>query len=404
MKILLGVTGSISAYRALDIVRGLSKKGHDVSVVLTKGALKFVVHEAFYYLGARAVYLPSSDFERERAGVLHIDLAREHDLFVIAPASANTLSKLAYGNATDTLTSLLLALRFDRDLLIFPSMNPDMWNAPAIEEARAKLAKRSNYHIFAPAKGEMACGEIGEGKLASVSAIVETIDCWPRLQQKRGKRVLITTGSTLAPLDPVRFISNPSSGKTGVELSRSALAQGDKVTLIKGQCDFGITDDLTIHPNYREVNVQTTDDLFKVVRQEIEHHDIYISAAAPVDFSAKAVAAQKIKKEESELTFAFEKAPDVLAWVTEHHAERVLCVGFAAESDLSEQMLNEKWSRKPTHYLVGTKVHGGWNQTQAQGFGQNAASYLIRDPQGNFNACELSKTELARLICSWEHP
>lgn len=401
MKILLGVSGSISAYRALDIMRGLTKLGHDLSVVLTAGALKFVVPETFYYLGARNVFLPNSDFERERAGVLHIDLARDHDLFVIAPTSANMLSKLANGQIDDTLTALLLALRNDRDLLLFPSMNPDMWNSYAIKEAREKLAKRKNYHIFSPAKGEMACGEIGEGKLASVSAIVTAIDCWPFQQKRNSKNILITTGATLSPIDPVRFVTNPSSGKTGVELAKKFLASGANVTLIKGICDFGISDDLTIHPNYREINIKTTSELLSVVQTEIKTADAFISAGAPSDFESLEFSEHKIKKEESALSFTFKKAPDVLAWVSENYGQKVICVGFAAESNLSQEILEVKWKRKPTHYLIGTNVHGGFHQNEAKGFGADGAEYLIRTPQGEFIPMNISKSELAREIVKW---
>ncbi len=405
MKILIGVTGSISAYRALDIVRGLSKVGHEVTVVLSAGALKFVKSEAFYYLGARQVLLPSSDFERERAGVLHIDLAREHDLFVLSPASANMLSKLASGAADDTLTSLLLALRRDRDVLIFPSMNPDMWNAPAIKSAREVLAKRhSNFHLFAPSAGEMACGEIGEGKLPSVSAILTAIECWPAHQKKRGGRVLITTGSTIAPLDPVRFITNPSSGKTGIALVKECLKKGDEVTLICGHGVSSQTDDFKILPQYKEIRVQTTNDLFEAVKAEIKNSDTFISAGAPCDFVAPEVSPSKLKKEGHSLSFQFEKAPDILSWVVENFGSKVLTVGFAAESELTTEMLTSKWQRKPTDYLVGTKVAGAWMNQAAAGFGVDSANYLIRDIEGNYSAQNLSKTELAALIASWERP
>ncbi len=403
MKILLGVTGSISAYRALDLVRGLSKVGHEVSVVLSSGALKFVVSEAFYYLGARQVYLPSSDFEREKAGVLHIDLAREHDLFVLAPASANMLSKLASGSADDTLSSLLLALRRDRDVLIFPSMNPDMWNAPATISTRELLSKRHpNFYIFAPAGGEMACGEIGEGKLPSVAALLTAIECWPFHQKRRGRRVLITTGSTIAALDPVRFITNPSSGKTGVALAREHLCRGDQVTLICGHGVGEQTNELQILPGYKEIRVQTTNELFQAVKNEIESAESFISAGAPCDFLAPEVASSKLKKETSSLSFQFEKATDVLAWVCENYRAKVMTVGFAAESELTQEMLESKWQRKPTDFLVGTKVSGSWMNRGAAGFGAEGASYLIRNADGSYQAFELSKVELAKLIASWE--
>lgn len=403
MKVLIGVSGSISAYRALDIVRGLSKVGHEVSVVLTNGALKFVKSETFYYLGARQVHLPSSDFERERAGVLHIDLAREHDLFVLAPASANMLAKLASGLADDTLSCLLLALRQDRDVLLFPSMNPDMWNAPAIVNAREKLNKRHpNYHIFAPAGGEMACGEIGEGKLPSVDAILTAIECWPVLQKRRGRKTLITTGSTIAPMDPVRFITNPSSGKTGVALAKECLRQGDEVTLICGHGVGSQTDNLKILPHYREVRVQTTEELFETVQSEIESHDIFVSAGAPCDFVAPVISESKLKKEGNSLSFQFEKAPDVLSWVCQNYQGKILTVGFAAESDLSPEMLQAKWERKPTDYLVGTYVSGPWMKKDAAGFGTDEASYLIRNKQGEYQSLQMSKQSLAALIASWE--
>jgi phosphopantothenoylcysteine decarboxylase/phosphopantothenate--cysteine ligase len=400
MKILFAVSGSISAYKSIDIVRGLVKNGHQVQVVLTEGAKKFVVPQLFSYLGAENVYSSQDDFNHKN--VLHVDLARWCDILVIAPLSANTLSRLARGEATDLLTSIFLALEPHKNCLVFPAMNTNMLHHPFTEEnlrALKKLKSLNNIFISPTDSGILACAEIGEGKLPSVDEIINLIPTFVKpLSDQCSKTLLITTGATIVPLDPVRYLTNSSSGITGFHLAKVALELGYKVEMIAGFYATSLLDHFQKHPNYNITRVKTVSEMKEVVAHKIGSAHAYISSAAISDIEF-ATSPTKVKKEHLTESLPITKAEDILKYVIGLKSQHLKIVGFAAETDLSDEVLLKKMTSKPVHLLIGTKVHNGLlnNEIEA-GFNTSSAYYKIINSHQTLFEGELSKEELAKKI------
>lgn len=400
MKILLSVCGSISAYKSLDIARGLVNSGHEVKVVLTKGALKFVIPEVFTYLGVLDVYQDDSDFKHKY--VLHVDLARWCDTLVIAPLSANTLSRLARGEASDLLTSLFLALEPEKPIAIFPAMNSLMLAHPFTQENLKELTKLKslgNVFISETNAGVLACNEEGFGKLPPVDEILALI---PTLKAPftniPRKKIVISTGATIAPLDPVRYLTNSSSGITGYHLAVSALKSGHEVVVVAGKNAVKELDLLSKHPFYKLIRVTTVNEMHDAVHAEIKNAHAYLSAAAISDLEFD-VSAQKIKKENIEDSLKVKKAIDVLKTVIEAKLPNLKIVGFAAETDLSDSVLTKKYNSKPVDLLVGTKVDNGLTPASSlQGFNTSSASYRFMEKGLVTLERVLDKSELGDII------
>lgn len=405
LKILLGVTGSISAYKTFDLTRQLCKEGHEVKVILTQGALKFVRPEVFGYLGAKDTYLDQDDFNFKN--VLHIDLARWADIYIIAPLSANSLSRMARGEASDLLTSVFLAFNPEKNILIFPAMNTQMLHHPFTQEnfdSIRKLQKIKNIFISPTDSGILLCQEIGEGKLPSVdeiSHLAQTLTC-PLTGKKEKKHVLISTGATLSPLDPVRYLTNSSSGITGHYFAKVALSLGHRVTVIAGSLS---TDKLNLflkHPNYSLQRVTTVNEMKEAVLGSIEKSDIYISSAAISDIEFD-IQGDKLKKENLGNELKIKKACDILKTVLEIKSQKKLTslktVGFAAETILDLSVLRKKMISKPVDLLVGTKVHNGMVEGQKeQGFNQDFAFYRFFSNDEIILEGEFSKLEMATWV------
>ena len=284
MRILLNVCGSISAYKSIDIARGLVKEGHQVRVILTKGAQEFVVPQVFKYLGVEEVYRHDDDFKyplktTDPGTVLHIELAKWAQSFVIAPLSANTLANLANGNASDLLTTVFLALGSETTIALYPAMNSQMLtNAMVVHNFKKLEEIFPNLLILPTDEGELACGDTGLGKLPQVEKIVATL---PYLNTSNtGKKILITTGPTMAPLDSVRFLTNSSSGITGFHLALEAISRGHEVTLIAGTNSTPKIDFLGDLPKLTLEKVSTTVEMRETVLKYFPESDVYISAAA----------------------------------------------------------------------------------------------------------------------------
>ena len=229
MRILIAVCGSISAYKSIDIVRALVKEGHQIKVVLSKGAENFVVPQVFRYLGAESVHASDSDFKypsskADKGTVLHIELAKWCERLIVCPLSANTLAKIVTGEASTLLTSIFLALPKDRPCIFYPAMNSEMYTHPFVIENFKKLKSLPNAFIFPTQKGILACGDIGPGKLLETEKIIETIPTINPFSNKEKLTILISTGATISPLDPVRFLTNSSSGETGYIFAKKALS------------------------------------------------------------------------------------------------------------------------------------------------------------------------------------
>lgn len=401
MKILLSVCGSISAYKSFDLARGLVNNGHVVKVILTKGALKFVVPDVFTYLGVSDVYLDNADFNHKN--VLHIDLARWCDTLVIAPLSANTLSRLARGEASDLLTSVFLALEPEKTISVFPAMNSLMLSHPFTQEnlAEIKKLKTLNNLFVAPTnEGVLACNEIGAGKLPTIEEMIELIPVLkgPFHLTHTNKKIVISTGATIAPLDPVRFLSNSSSGITGYYLAVAALSRGYDVSVIAGKNACAQLDLLIKHPNYKLIRVVTVSEMEKAVHAEIPTAIAYLSAAAISDIEFD-VAEEKIKKEKIGDSLKIKKATDVLKTVIDAKIPNLKIVGFAAETDLSDAVLAKKYQSKPVDLLVGTKVNNGLiSNTLSEGFNADHANYRFLEKGMATPERSLTKRELAEII------
>ena len=400
MRILLGVTGSISAYKAIDIARELFKKDHEVKVICTSGAMKFVVPEVFTYLGVQNVYKSQDDFSNKN--VLHIDLARWCDVFVIAPASANTISRLAQGQASDLLTSVFLALEPHKNTLMFPAMNSNMLAHPFTQQNIADLKKLKtlqNFFVSPTDAGILACEEVGLGKLPSVAEIVELIPTMIKpLNGHDQKTILVTTGATIVPLDPVRYLTNSSSGITGFYLAEAALSMGHKVLMVAG---LNSTEKLNLfskHPNFSMTRVSTVEEMKNAVHANLANADLYISSAAISDIEFD-VSSDKIKKDTMGDSLKIKKATDILKTVLEKKSAKLKVVGFAAETDMSDAVLNKKMQSKPVDLLVGTKVHNGLtDKASIAGFNVDYADYRLLSPKGYSFEGQLTKKELAHKI------
>lgn len=406
MKILLGVSGSISAYKTIDLARLLVKSGHDVKLVLTAGALKFVVPQVFTYLGVQDVYSSQDDFTNKN--VLHVDLARWCDVFVIAPLSANTLARLAQGQASDLLSSIFLALEPKKNILLFPAMNTHMLHHPFTKEnfeLVKKLSSLKNIFISSTDTGELACEEIGEGKLPSVEEIAELI---PTLAYSFGnqtqKTFLVTTGATIVPLDPVRFLTNSSSGITGYHFAEAALSLGHKVIMIAGINATPKLNNFLKHPHYQLTRVKTVDEMHQAVMNNIGDADLYVSSAAISDIEFN-ISNEKIKKESLAESLPIKKAVDILKTVIDLKLPHLKIVGFAAETNPSDDVLAKKMLTKPVDLLIATKVNNGLvNSNEVTGFNVDHAYYRIKNTKKFIHEGNLSKKDLALKIIQYFYP
>jgi phosphopantothenoylcysteine decarboxylase/phosphopantothenate--cysteine ligase len=396
MNIILAATGSISAYRALDICRSLTKDNHSVKVLVSAGACEFLNPNAFKYLGAEFVYTHSDDFNTNAYSkdnkVLHIDLARWCDRLVIAPASANTIAKLNAGFCNDLISSVFLALG-DKPCIIFPAMNTNMLSHPLTQRNLESLEKLPNIFIHPTDTGELACGDMGLGKLPKPEMIAEII---PLISFNKPKRtVLITTGATMSPMDPIRYVTNPSSGLTGYELAKSYLKAHDKVILV---CGHEVTEKinyLTHLPNIELKYAPTTREMEKVVLENFDKSSVYISTAALSDIEFE-VNAGKLKKDQLSSSLKINRAPDILANVLSKRTNQKI-VGFAAETNTDPAIFKKKWDRKKVDLLIGNKVNSGATEAK-QGFGQNQNEYFFIKEGVITDQRVLSKTQLADFI------
>ena len=416
MKILIGVSGSISAYKALDVVRGLTKNGHEVKVIVTSGATKFVVPEVFLYLGALEVFKSGDDFKYpssykegnkvERNPILHIDLARWADQFVILPLSANTLSSLSQGVANDLLTSAFLAVDKKTPIVLYPAMNQSMLQNPLVQRNLNLLkVSLSNITVIEPDSGLLACGEEGKGKLPDVDKIIETLPYIKLHERSKNKKILITTGATISPLDPVRFLTNSSSGLTGFYLAREALKEGLQVKVIAGKAATSKLEYLSVFPNFEIQRVVSPSEMSCAVLKSLEIYNLYISSAAigDIEFIQDR---KKIKKANIKDSLPIKQSPDILAQVLKEKPKTLKTVGFAAETDLSFKVLNEKWERKPVDLLVGTKVHNGLTPecSEVSGFSNDSARYSFMENkeitfEGSLSKKSLAQKILQRFLC-----
>jgi phosphopantothenoylcysteine decarboxylase / phosphopantothenate---cysteine ligase len=345
-RILLGVTGGIAAYKSPDLVRRLRERGAEVQVVMTAAAREFVTATTFQAVSGRPVRTDLWDAAAE-AAMGHIELARWAEVILIAPATADFLARLAAGQADDLLTTLCLAT--EAPVTVAPAMNHIMWSNAATRANVGTLQQRG-IHIFGPGSGDQACGEIGEGRMLEPLELVDRVAALPNgTGPLLGRRVLISAGPTRERIDPVRFISNRSSGKMGFAVAQAAREAGAEVVLVSGPVN------LPTPPGVRRIDVESAADMLAAVLREVEGTDIFISTAAVADYRPARPADQKIKKTSDTLDLCMERTSDVLATVAAR-PDRPFVVGFAAETESVEQNARLKLLKKNLDMIAANEV------------------------------------------------
>ena len=345
-KILLIICGGIAAYKSLEIIRLLKKKGVMIKTILTKGGSEFVTPLSITSLSQSKVYQDLFSIENE-AEMDHISLSRWADLILIAPATANTISKLANGNADDLASTVALAS--NKKILVAPAMNVRMWDHQSTRENISKL-KTYGYKLIGPEIGDMACGEYGEGKMLEPKNIVNEIEKHFKNLRKNNKlKAIVTAGPTNEHIDPVRFITNKSSGKQGYEIAKSLSKKGFDTTLISGPTKLEINEEINL------INVETAEEMFQATLNNLPT-DVAIFSAAVGDYKVKEKSERKIKKQ-NKLNLELEKNVDILNYVSNHNSLRPrLVVGFAAETDNLENHAIDKLNEKNCDWIVANDV------------------------------------------------
>ena len=381
--LVLGVCGGIAAYKSVELLRLLMKENASVRVIMTENAGYFVGPMTFEALSHKPVCRTLFQTSDE-AAVQHIHWAQEAEAVVIAPATANMIGKLAGGIADDALSTFMLAVTCP--VLVCPAMNTHMYESKQVQRNIA-LLKEFGYHLLEPGAGELACGTTGPGRLPDPPVIFDALVDMLSPKDLSGKRVLITAGPTREAIDPVRFITNPSSGKMGYAIARAALMRGAQVTLITGPTA------LTPPVCARTVPVTSAEEMAGTVLDEMNQHDIIIKTAAVADFRPAAVSDLKIKKEDAQLSIQLERTPDILKAVGERKTKQIL-VGFAAETHAMDKFAVGKLNAKNLDMIVGNIVGGadaGFNTDT------NRATFYYKD--GTQEQIDLMpKSELAHLL------
>jgi phosphopantothenoylcysteine decarboxylase / phosphopantothenate---cysteine ligase len=358
-KIVLGITGGIAAYKAAELVRLLVKNNIDVQVVMTQSACEFITPVTMQALSGKPVFLNMWD-QSIPNGMPHIELSRDADAILIAPATANFMAKLVHGSADDLLSTLCLAR--DCPLLVAPAMNKQMWENPATQRNVAKLIE-DGIDILGPEAGDQACGEVGLGRILEPESILEEVIAHFSPKLLLGKKVMITAGATQEMIDPVRAITNLSSGKMGYALAKIAYNMGAEVTLVTGVSAL-------MPPKHANTIVtKSADGMYHAVMQHITDQDIFIGVAAVADYSPVETSTQKIKKSEDTLTLQLKRNKDILADVANlPHAP--FCVGFAAESENIIEYAKQKRLSKKLPLIVANEV------TSAMGSDNNQVTLI----------------------------
>jgi len=383
-EILLGVTGGIAAYKAVELLREMTKRGANVHVIMTENAKRFVTPLTFQTLSGNPV-LHEMFRLLEGSKIGHVAMSDIADLMVIAPATANIIGKIANGIADDLLSTMVMAM--DVPVLFAPSMNVKMWQSSFVQYNVERL-KAYGYHFVGPSEGDLACGSKGRGRLAEIPEILEKIEDIFTEKDFKGKRVLVTAGPTLEPLDPVRYLTNRSTGKMGFALAKMARRRGAEVLLITGP------NYLTLPRNdIKIITVNSAREMYEAVMDNFEDYHVIIKAAAVADFRPKDTLAEKIKKTNGTYLLELEQNPDILKELGKRKGKRIL-VGFAAETSSLMEHAEAKLREKNLDLIVANDV------TQpGAGFGVDTNIVRIIDSRGKVrNLPLLSKDEVANIV------
>jgi len=345
-KILLIICGGISAYKSLELIRLFKKHGAEIKTILTKSAKEFVTPLSVASLSQGKVYDDLFNVENE-AEMDHISLSRWADVILVAPATANTISKLSSGSSDDLASTVILAS--DKNIFLTPAMNVRMWEHPSTKQNLSKL-RSYGYKVIGPEVGDMACGEFGEGKMTQPKNIFQTIEAYfAELKKNQKLKALVTAGPTNEYIDPVRFITNKSSGKQGYALAKSLANRGFQTTLISGPTNLQVDDNINL------INVETADEMFKAAQDNLPV-DVAIFSAAVADFKVKEEKKEKIKKQDH-LHLNLEKNIDILNYVSKHNSLRPkLVIGFAAETNNIRENAHRKLIEKNCDWIIANDV------------------------------------------------
>ncbi len=378
-KLVLGITGGIAAYKSAELVRLLVKANIDVQVVMTESATKFITPMTMQALSGKPVFIGMWDSSIAN-GMPHIELSRNADAILIAPASAEFIAKLVHGRADDLLSTLCLAR--DCPLLVAPAMNKQMWENPATQRNIAQLIK-DNIAILGPDSGDQACGEIGLGRMLEAEDLLTLVNAHFTPKLLAGKRILITAGATLEMIDPVRAITNLSSGKMGYAIAQAAADMGAEVTLVSGATA------LIVPKNVSNISATSSNAMYQAVMSNIKNQDIFIGVAAVADYSPTEQSVQKIKKSTSTRSIALIPNKDILAEVASL-PNAPFCVGFAAESENLLEYAEAKRQKKKLPLMVANLV--------SDSMGLDESSVILLDNQGAHSLTKAPKNQVSREI------
>ena len=382
-QILLGITGGIAAYKSPDLVRRLRESGAAVRVVMTRAATEFVRPLTFQAVSGKSVHCDLLDPAAE-AAMGHIELARWAELVLVAPASADFMARLAHGHADDLLTTLCLATQ--ARIVLAPAMNRAMWENPATQANQTQLHARG-VRFLGPDCGDQACGEVGAGRMLEPMAIVDALRGFEAKGALRGCRVVITAGPTHEAIDPVRFISNRSSGKMGFALAAAARQAGARVLVVAGPCNEPLAADI------ERQDVETAEQMHTAVMEHIADCDIFIAAAAVADYRPERLYADKIKTKETALTLRLLRNPDIVHAVATLEAGRPFTVGFAAETE----RLVEHAANKRRHKRLDM-IAANWVGQPGMGFDSTSNALEVLWEGGHTSIPQASKAEVARRL------
>ena len=385
MNILLIVSGGIAAYKSIELCSSLVKQGNNVKVILTKNAENFVTQLPFQTLTKNRVY--TSTFEEiDENEIQHIDLTKWADKIIVAPATANLISKFANGIADDLATSLMLAVRDTSIVYIVPAMNTFMYRNPIIQDNMNRLIKLG-FNFVEPDSGLLACGDIGEGKFPSIEKI-ESFVFQEVEQDLKGKKVLVTAGPTKEFIDPFRCLTNPSTGKMGISIANECARRGAEVILVTS------VDNDSISNNVKKVKITSTNDMFEAVKNNFKDCDFIIKAAAVSDYTPVQVFDKKVKKQDGNLTIEFQRTQDILKYVGDNKHEGQKVIGFAAETNNLIEYAKEKIVKKNLDYIVANDI-----SKKDIGFGSDDNEVYIIDRHNNIKKIDKSnKNNIAKAI------
>jgi phosphopantothenoylcysteine decarboxylase/phosphopantothenate--cysteine ligase len=379
-RILLGLTGGIAAYKSALLVRLLVKAGYDVRVAMTESACRFITPVTMQALSGQTVWTDLWD-PHIPDNMGHIELSRDRDLIVVAPASANFMAKVVHGAADDLLSTTCLAR--DCPLMLAPAMNRQMWDNPATQRNAAQL-KKDGVLFAGPDAGDQACGETGMGRMLEPDEIFEEVEAFFQPKLLAGRSVLVTAGPTIEPIDPVRGITNSSSGKMGYAVARAARQAGAKVTLVSGPTALAAPAGVT------RIDVQTAQQMFDAVKKHVPGADVFVAVAAVADYRVESQAKQKIKKGAAKaMTLELVENPDILGYVA-RLPKAPFCVGFAAETEKLAAHAREKRAKKGIPLLAANLAQ--------QALGADDNEITLYDDKGEHPLGRGSKADQARKL------